>query len=220
MVPVMLLTDGYIANASEPWRIPDFADYAPFPAQFHSEPADFAPYNRDPGTLARPWAVPGTPGLAHRIGGLERQSGSGNVSYDPRNHQEMTDLRARKVLKAAEAIPAQRVEVGETTGRLAVVGWGSTYGPITRAAANLRREGHAVSHIHLRHIWPLPANLGELLRGFDEIIVPEMNDGQLVTLLRDQFLVPATGVDKVTGKPFKIAEIENAMRAHLEAETS
>ncbi len=220
MVPVMLLTDGYIANASEPWRIPDFDDYAPFPARFHSEPADFAPYNRDPETLARPWAVPGTPGLAHRIGGLERQSGSGNVSYDARNHQDMTDIRARKVLKAAEAIPAQTVEVGETTGRLAVVGWGSTYGPITRATANLRRAGHAVSHIHLRHIWPLPANLGELLRGFDEIIVPEMNDGQLVTLLRDQFLVPATGVDKVTGKPFKIAEIEKAMRAHLEAETS
>ena len=217
MVPVMLLTDGYIANASEPWRIPDFDSYDAFPVSFQTEAEGFAPFNRDAETLARPWAVPGTPGLEHRIGGLEKQSGSGNVSYDPSNHQEMTDVRANKVRKAAESIPPQGVELGEDKGRLAVVGWGSTYGPISRAMTNLRREGLSVSHIHLRHIWPLPENLGDLLRRFDKVIVPEMNDGQLVTLLRDQFLLPATGVDKVTGKPFKIAEIESAIRAQLEA---
>ena len=217
MVPVMLLTDGYIANASEPWRIPDIDGYAEFPPAFRTDPDGFAPYMRDPATLARPWAVPGTPGLEHRIGGLEKKSGSGNISYDASNHQEMTDLRANKVRKAVESIPDQTVAVGDESGSLAVVGWGSTFGPITRAVTNLRREGKSVSHIHLRHIWPLPANLGDLLRRFDEVIVPEMNNGQLVTLLRDQYLLPATGVDKVTGKPFKIVEIESAIRAQLEA---
>jgi 2-oxoglutarate ferredoxin oxidoreductase subunit alpha len=216
MVPVMLLTDGYIANASEPWQIPDFDTYEAFPVRFRTAPEGFEPFMRDPETLARPWAVPGTPGLEHRIGGLEKQSGSGNVSYDPANHQAMTDARAEKVRKAAESIPDQGVEQGKNSGELAVVGWGSTYGPISRAVTNLRREGLSVSHIHLRHIWPLPKNLGTLLGRFDKVIVPEMNDGQLVTLLRDQFLLPITGIDKVTGKPFKIAEIESAIRAQLE----
>jgi 2-oxoglutarate ferredoxin oxidoreductase subunit alpha len=217
MVPVMLLTDGYIANASEPWRIPDIDSYDRFPPRFRTEPEGFAPYMRDAATLARPWAVPGTPGLEHRIGGLEKKSGSGNISYDASNHQEMTDLRANKVRKAVESIPDQTVAMGADSGSLAVVGWGSTFGPITRAVTNLRREGKSVSHIHLRHIWPLPGNLGDLLRRFDKVIVPEMNNGQLVTLLRDQYLLPATGIDKVTGKPFKIAEIESAIRAQLEA---
>jgi len=217
MVPVMLLTDGYIANASEPWKIPDIDSYDSFHPAFRTDPEDFQPYMRDPGTLARPWAVPGTPGLEHRIGGLEKKSGSGNISYDASNHQEMTDLRANKVRKAGESIPDQTVSVGADSGSLAVVGWGSTFGPITRAVTNLRREGKSVSHIHLRHIWPLPGNLEGLLRRFDKVIVPEMNNGQLVTLLRDQYLLPATGVDKVTGKPFKIAEIESAIRAQLEA---
>jgi 2-oxoglutarate ferredoxin oxidoreductase subunit alpha len=217
MVPVMLLTDGYIANASEPWRIPDIDSYDRFPPRFRTEPEGFAPYMRDAATLARPWAVPGTPGLEHRIGGLEKKSGSGNISYDASNHQEMTDLRANKVRKAVESIPDQTVAMGADSGSLAVVGWGSTFGPITRAVTNLRREGKSVSHIHLRHIWPLPGNLGDLLRRFDKVIVPEMNNGQLVTLLRDQYLLPATGIDKVTGRPFKIAEIESAIRAQLEA---
>ena len=216
MVPVMMLTDGYIANASEPWQIPDFDAYEAFPVSFRTDPEGFEPFERDADTLARPWAVPGTPGLEHRVGGLEKQAGSGNVSYDPTNHQAMTDTRAEKVRKAAESIPDQEVEQGKNSGRLAVVGWGSTYGPISRAVTNLRREGLSVSHIHLRHIWPLPANLGTLLSRFDKVIVPEMNDGQLVTLLRDQFLLPLTSVDKVTGKPFKITEIESAMRAQLE----
>jgi len=218
MVPVMVLTDGYIANASEPWQIPNVGDYAAFPARFATEAGaeGFQPYDRNPATLTRPWAVPGTPGLAHRIGGLEKQAGSGNVSYDPANHQAMTDTRARKVAQAARNIPAQTVEQGETTGRVAVVGWGSTYGPISRAVTNLRREGRSVSHVHLRHIWPLPENLGPLLAGFDHVIVPEMNAGQLATLLRDQFLLPLHALSKVTGKPFKIAEIETAARTHLE----
>ena len=217
MVPVMVLTDGYLANASEPWQVPDFDDYAAFPVRFETEAEGFQPYNRDPETRVRPWAVPGTPGLAHRIGGLEKQAGSGNVSYDPVNHQAMTDVRADKVARAALDMPDQAVDQGETTGRVAVVGWGSTYGPISRAVTNLRREGVSVSHIHLRHIWPLPRNLDDLLAGFDHVIVPEMNAGQLATLLRDQFLLPLHSLSKVTGKPFKIAEIESAVRAQLEA---
>ncbi|RDD62710.1 2-oxoacid:acceptor oxidoreductase subunit alpha [Ferruginivarius sediminum] len=216
MTPVIVLTDGYIVNASQPWRIPDFNDYEPFPAKFATDPEGFHPYTRDAETLARPWAIPGTPGLEHRIGGLEKQDVTGNVSYDPANHQKMTDLRAEKVRHAADDIPEQTVEQGETSGRLAVVGWGSTYGPISRAVHNLRAQGHGVSHIHLRHIWPLPRNLGELLGGFDKVIVPEMNNGQLVTLLRAELMIPAHRVDKVTGKPFKISEIEAAMRAELE----
>ena len=216
MTPVIVLTDGYIVNASEPWLIPDVDTYEPFPVTFTTEPEGFQPYNRDPETLARSWAVPGTPGLEHRIGGLEKQAQTGNISYDPQNHQHMTDVRARKIQNVAETIPLQEVTYGEDSGRLAVVGWGSTYGPINRAVHNLRGEGKEVSHIHLRHIWPLPKNLGELLRRFDKVIVPEMNNGQLVTLLRSEYLIPATGVDKVTGKPFKIGEIESAIRAHLE----
>jgi 2-oxoglutarate ferredoxin oxidoreductase subunit alpha len=216
MTPVIVLTDGYIVNASQPWRIPDFNDYEPFPAKFATDPEGFHPYTRDAQTLARPWAIPGTPGMEHRIGGLEKQDVTGNVSYDPANHQKMTDLRAEKIRHAADDIPEQTVEQGETSGRLAVVGWGSTYGPISRAVHNLRAQGHSISHIHLRHIWPLPRNLGELLGGFDKVIVPEMNNGQLVTLLRAELMIPAHRADKVTGKPFKISEIEAAMRAELE----
>lgn len=217
MTPVIVLSDGYIANASQPWHIPDFGSYAAFPAAFAADPDGYQPYARDPGTLARPWAVPGTPGLEHRIGGLEKQDVTGNVSYDPANHQRMTDLRAAKIRGIAEAIPVQTVEQGDTSGRLVVVGWGSTYGPISRAVHDLRAEGRSVSHVHLRHIWPLPRNLGELLGGFDKIVVPEMNSGQLVTLLRAELLVPAQPLHKVTGKPFKIGEITDALRAELEA---
>jgi len=216
MTPVMLLTDGYIGNASEPWLIPDFDKYPRFPVTFASDPEGFEPFARDADTLARPWAKPGTPGLEHRIGGIEREDGSGNISYAPENHQRMTDLRKQKIANIANDLPPQMVEQGEARGKLAVVGWGSTFGPINRAVGNLRAEGLDVSQIHIRHIWPLPHNLGELLRGYDQILVPEMNTGQLVTVLRSEYLVPAEGLNKVNGQPFKIAEIEMAIRQRLE----
>ena len=211
MTPVMLLTDGYIANAAEPWRVPDMSNYAPFPVEFATQPdADgkFLPYARDE-KLARPWARPGTPGLLHRIGGIEKKAGTGNIDYSPANHQDMTDLRHDKV--AGVRVPDQRVELGEERGRLAIVGWGSTFGPIHQAVRRARRRGLDVAHIHIRHIWPMPANLGALLRGYDQVIVPEMNTGQLKTLLRDQFLVDARPLNKVSGQPFRISEIEEAI---------
>ncbi len=217
MTPVMLLSDGYIANAAEPWKLPDAESLPRFPVTLETNPEGFQPFNRDPETLSRVWAVPGTPGLEHRIGGIEKDSDSGNISYDPANHQLMTDLRRDKVLGVAKDVAPQDFEQGSSGDQLVVVGWGSTYGPISRAVDNLRAEGLSVAHLHLRHIWPLPLNLGELLGGFDKILVPEMNDGQLVTLLRSEYLVPAEGLNKVTGKPFKISEIEAAVRARLEA---
>lgn len=216
MTPVMLLTDGYIGNAAEPWLIPNVADREAFPKTFETNAEGFEPFNRDPDTLARHWAIPGTPGLEHRIGGIEKEDGSGNISYEPANHQRMTDLRRDKILNIANDIPEQGVENGKTDGKLAIVGWGSTYGPISRAVENKLADGKEVSHIHLRHIWPLPRNLGELLHGFDKVIVPEMNDGQLKTVLRDQYLIDAQPLTKVTGQPFKISEIERAIDAALE----
>jgi 2-oxoglutarate ferredoxin oxidoreductase subunit alpha len=215
MTPVMLLSDGYIANAAEPWRIPDMADFEAFPVTFRTDPENFHAYERDPATLARPWVKPGTPGLEHRIGGIERHHTTGNISYDPRNHQLMTETRAAKIRGIAKDIPAQAVEQGEAGGKLAVVGWGSTYGPISRAVAACRDEGLDVAHIHLRYIWPLAANLGELLHSYDHVLVPEMNAGQLRTLLRSEYLVDAQGLNKISGKPFKIAEIAAAIRACL-----
>ncbi|HSK40338.1 MAG TPA: 2-oxoacid:acceptor oxidoreductase subunit alpha, partial [Arenibaculum sp.] len=212
MTPVMLLTDGYVANAAEPWRLPDVGAMEPFPVRFETSPEGFQPFRRDPETLARVWAKPGTPELEHRIGGLERDYDTGNISYDSANHQRMTDARAGKIDGIARDIPLQEVDQGDTTGRIAVVGWGSTYGPINRAVSTLRAEGAAVSHIHLRYIWPLPANLGELLAGFEQILVPEMNTGQLTTLLRARYLVPARCISQVTGKPFKVGELAEIIR--------
>ena len=214
MTPVMLLTDGYIANAAEPWRVPDMSTFEPFPVTFRTKPAEgkFNPYERDP-KLARPWVKPGTPGLLHRIGGIEKASGSGDIDYSPTNHQEMTNLRQRKVLGVA--VPDQPVEQGEAGAKLAVVGWGSTYGPITQAVRRARARGLDVAHVHIRHIWPLPANLGDLLKGFGQVVVPEMNTGQLKTVLRDQYLVDAKPLNKVSGQPFRISEIEAAIDAAL-----
>jgi 2-oxoglutarate ferredoxin oxidoreductase subunit alpha len=216
MTPVILLSDGYIANAAQPWIIPDVEALGSFPVRFRTDPAGFQPYLRDPETLARPWAIPGTPGLEHRIGGLEKDYDSGHISYDPDNHRRMTEVRAAKIARVANDIPAQTIEEGHERGELAVVGWGSTYGPISRAVSNMRNEGYDVAHVHIRHIWPLPSNLGELLSGFDRVLVPEMNSGQLVTLLRSEYLLPAERLNKVSGQPFKIEEIEAAIRACFE----
>ncbi|OGU03686.1 MAG: 2-oxoglutarate ferredoxin oxidoreductase subunit alpha [Gemmatimonadetes bacterium RBG_16_66_8] len=217
MTPVIVLTDGYLANAAEPWRIPDVGAVVPFPVTFRTDPEGFHPYARDPVTLARPWAIPGTPGLEHRIGGIEKNYDSGHLSYEPENHQKMTDTRAAKIAGIANDIPLQDVCLGTPGGQLVVVGWGSTYGPIHQAIRQLRAEGLDVAHIHVRYLNPFPRNLGELLRGFKKILVPEMNNGQLVNVLRAMYLVPAEGLPKVTGKPFKIGEIAAAARAHLEA---
>ena len=216
MTPAILLTDGYIGNAAEPWLIPDVDSYESTPVKFRTEPDGFKPYLRDEKTLARPWAIPGTPGLEHRIGGLEKDSETGHISYDAANHQRMTKMRAAKINGIANDIPLQTVEEGNKNGRLAVVGWGSTYGPINLAVSKLRDEGFDVSHIHIRHIWPMPKNLGDLLAGFEQVLVPEMNTGQLVTLLRSQFLVDAQILSKVSGQPFKISEIKLAIRERLE----
>jgi len=223
MTPVMVLSDGYMGNASEPWLIPDFDSYTPFPVAFADQDQvgekGYLPYVREEKTLARPWARPGTPGLEHRIGGIERADGTGNISYDAENHQLMTNIRAAKIDGIANDIPLQDVEQGNESGRLAVVGWGSTHGPISRAVGNMRDLGHDVSHIQLRHIWPLPRNLGDLLGGFDQVLVPEMNNGQLVTVLRAEYLVPAEPLNKVNGQPFKIAEIEAAIQDRLDRQS-
>ena len=216
MTPVMVLSDGYIGNAAEPWLIPDIDAIEPFPVTFRTDPEGFHPFVRDEETLARAWAIPGTPELMHRIGGIEKDYDSGHISYDPSNHQKMTDTRAAKIKGIANDIPAQIIHAGPDSGPVAVVGWGSTYGSINRAISNLLDQGKQVSHIHLMNIWPLPANMGELLAGFDKVLVPEMNTGQLLTVLRSEYLVPAKGINKVNGQPFKIRELEQAIKAEME----
>ena len=212
MTPVILLSDTYLAHAAEPWRVPDTNDLPRFPVRFRTEPAGFQPFLRDTATLARPWAVPGTVGLEHRIGGLEKDYDSGHISYDADNHQRMTLARAAKIAGIARDIPLQTVASGPDNGPLVVVGWGSTYGTIHEAARRARDEGLVVSHVHVRYLNPFPPNLGDLLRRFDRILVPELNNGQLVALLRAAYLVPAEGLNKVAGKPFKVAEILEAIR--------
>ncbi len=216
MTPVMLLTDGYIANAAEPWKVPNMGDREPFPVTFLESAPDtgFKPYGRDE-KLARPWVKPGTPGLVHRIGGIEKEVDTGHINYAPTNHQAMTDIRKAKVDGIAAHVPEQDVCLGEDNGKLAVVGWGSTFGPIHQAVRRARAKGHDVSHIHVRHVWPLPENLGALLKRFDKVLVPEMNTGQFKTVLRDQFLVDAKPLNKVSGQPFRIAEIEAAIEGEL-----
>ncbi len=216
MTPVVLLSDGFIANGSEPWRIPNIDDLSPIPIE-HPGPREdgdpFLPYARDE-RLARPWALPGTKGLTHRIGGLEKQDGTGNVSYDPLNHQHMTNIRAQKVANIADHVPPQGV-LGEATGDVLVVSWGGTFGACTTAVRRLQAQGHAVSHAHLRYLNPFPANLGELLGQFRQVLVPELNMGQLRMLLRSQFLVDAQGLNKVQGKPFTVGEIVGRVRELL-----
>ncbi|WP_417451069.1 2-oxoacid:acceptor oxidoreductase subunit alpha [Kordiimonas sp.] len=216
MTPVMLLTDGFIANAAEPWKLPDLDSIEPFKVTFAEAPeegAEFNPLKRDEVTLARHWPKPGVAGTEHRIGGIEKSFDTGHISYDPENHQKMTDTRMGKVDGIAGDIPAQDVDQGEDSGTLAVVGWGSTYGPISEAVKAAREDGLNVSHIHIRYLNPFPANLGALLSSFDKVIVPEMNTGQLKTVLRDKFLVDAKPLNKVSGQPFTIQEILDVIRA-------
>ena len=217
MTPVILLTDGYIANAAEPWKVPDPATFTPFPVSFLQEKNagdTLLPYKRDE-KGARPWIKAGTPGLMHRIGGIEKAVDTGHLDYSPANHQAQTDARKAKIDGIAKSIPAQEVTLGTEGGKLAVVGWGSTFGPIHQAVRRARAKGQDVSHIHVRHIWPLPENLGELLKGYDRVLVPEMNTGQFKTVLRDQYLVDAKPLTKTSGQPFTIAEIEAAIEGAL-----
>src|SRR5437870_2580368 len=213
MTPVILLSDAYLAHAAEPWRLPDPSTLPRFPVHFRTDPAGFHPFVRDPVTLARAWAVPGTSGLEHRIGGLEKDYDTGHISYDPENHARMTRTRGAKIAGIANDIPPQRAALGADHGAVAVVGWGSTYGAIQQAVREAREDGIDVSHVHLRYLNPFPSNLGDLLKRFDRVLVPEMNSGQLVQLLRAAYLVPAEGLSKVEGKPFKVAEIVHAIGA-------
>jgi len=214
MVPVIILSDGYLANGAEPWRIPSLADLPEIPVRFETNPENFQPYRRNPETLARPWAIPGTPGLEHRIGGLEKQDVTGNVNYEPLNHERMVRLRAEKVATIVQDVP-DAVPDGDPSGDLLIVAWGSTYGPVTAALKAQRAKGHKIGHVHLRHLNPLPKNLGDLLGRYDRVLVPEMNMGQLLMLLRAKYLVDAKGYNKIQGKPFKQSELEQKIEEVL-----
>jgi len=214
MTPVICLTDGYLANGAEPWLIPDAATLPPIPVSFAKDPAGFQPYARDPVTLARPWAIPGTPGLEHRIGGLEKQDITGNINYEPDNHDLMIRLRAEKIERIAADIPEQAFD-GPASGGIALVGWGSTFGSIRSAVTGLRESGHEVTHIQIRHINPFPRNLGALLAGFRTVIVPEINSGQLIKLLRAKYLVNAVGFNVVRGLPLRSEEIEEFVEKQI-----
>ncbi|HEY3234603.1 MAG TPA: 2-oxoacid:acceptor oxidoreductase subunit alpha, partial [Polyangiaceae bacterium] len=217
MTPVVLLTDGYLANGAEPWRIPKIESLPKIGVKFRTEPEGFHPFLRDPETLSRPWAIPGTVGLTHRIGGLEKDYHSGHISYDPQNHELMCRTRAAKIAGIAKDMPPQSIEVGDDSGKLLVVGWGSTYGAIREAVERCRNRGLRVSHAHVHYINPLPRNLGDILQRFDRVLVPELNLGQLVKVLRSQYLVPAESFPKVQGQPFKIDELEDRIRQMLES---
>jgi 2-oxoglutarate ferredoxin oxidoreductase subunit alpha len=216
MTPVMLLTDGYLANGAEPWLLPDLDKLERFPVRFHDDPNGFHPFLRDDDSLARVWAIPGTPGLQHRIGGLEKHRDTGHISYDPRNHHLMTKIRQEKIAGIARHIARAKVDQGERHGDMLLVGWGSTYGAISQAVRLVRQKGYAVSHLHIRNIWPLPEGLGELLRSFKSVLVPEINNGQLVKLLRAEYLIDAESLTRVTGHPFRVAALVEAVEERLQ----
>jgi len=215
MVPVIVLSDGYLANGAEPWKIPDVSELPEIPVNFENNPEGFRPYKRNPETLARPWAIPGTPGLEHRIGGLEKQDVTGNVNYEPLNHERMVRLRAQKVAAVVQDVP-DAIPAGDESGDLLIVAWGSTFGPVTAAVRAQRAKGRRIGHVHLRHLNPLPKNLGDVLMRYDRVLVPEMNMGQLVMLLRAKYLVDAVGYNKIQGKPFKQSEIEHKIEELLD----
>jgi len=215
MVPVMVLSDGYLANGSEPWLIPDVKTLPDIPVNFRTDPEGFFPYLRDPATLARPWVRPGTPGLEHRIGGIEKQDVTGNISYDPDNHEHMVLTRAEKVRRVAQEIPPTSIN-GPATGDVLVVGWGGTFGAITAAVEEAQIEGKGVASVHLRHLNPLPPDLGQILRQYRRVLVPEINSGQLVRVLRAEYLVDAVGYNRVTGMPLASQDILEAINQILE----
>lgn len=210
MTPVIFLSDGYIANGAEPWKFPQSKDLPTIEVKFKTELAEdehkFQPYRRDE-KLVRPWAVPGTPGLEHRIGGLEKEDITGNVSYDPDNHQHMILTRQAKVDKIADYIPLQQLDSGPSSGRVLVLGWGSTYGAIKSAVAELQQQGKSVAHAHLRHLRPFPKNLGSLMQQFEHVLIPEINNGQLIKIIKSEFLTPATGFNKIKGVPITRTEL-------------
>ena len=210
MTPVIFLSDGYIANGAEPWRYPQSKDLPAIEVKFKTALDEgeekYKPYARDQ-KLARPWAVPGTAGLEHRIGGLEKQNITGNVNYEPENHQLMVKLRQEKVDKIAEYIPEQKLDSGPAKGKILVLGWGSTYGAIKSAVAELQARGEAVSHAHLRYVRPFPRNLGAIIKNFDQVLIPEINNGQLIKIIRDTYLVDAKGYNKIMGVPITKTEL-------------
>src|ERR1700723_1858683 len=215
MVPVIILSDGYLANGAEPWKIPGVEDLPKIEVKYETNPVGFQPYKRNPDTLARPWAIPGTPGLEHRIGGIEKQDVTGNINYEPLNHEHMVRTRAEKVAGIAQDIP-DIVPEGDPSGDLLIVAWGSTNGPITAAMNAQREKGRKIGHVHLRHLNPFPRNLGEVLKRYKKVLVPEMNMGQLVMVLRAKFLVDAQSYGKIQGKPFKQSEIEDKIEELLD----
>jgi 2-oxoglutarate ferredoxin oxidoreductase subunit alpha len=217
MAPVILLSDGYLANGAEPWRIPNADEIPEIPVHFAKEPnsaTGYLPYKRDPQTLARPWAVPGTPGLEHRIGGLEKQDVTGNINYEPLNHEKMVRIRAAKVAAIAQDIPDIE-PAGDGEGDLLIVAWGSTHGAITAAVKAQRSEGRRIGHVHLRHLNPLPSNLGDVIARYKKVLVPELNMGQLLWVLRAKYLVDAVGLNKIQGRPFKQVELEQKIEEML-----
>jgi 2-oxoglutarate/2-oxoacid ferredoxin oxidoreductase subunit alpha len=215
MTPVILLSDGYIANGAEPWAFPKASELPDIEVNFKKELAEdeqtFYPYMRDE-KLVRPWAIPGVPGLEHRVGGLEKQNITGNVSYDPDNHQLMVKIRQEKVDRIADYIPEQQIDSGPSKGKVLVIGWGSTYGAIKTAVSELQAEGEKVSHVHLRYIRPFPKNLGDIIKQFDRVLVPELNNGQLIRLIRDMYMVDAKGCNKIMGVPFAKSELVDALK--------
>jgi 2-oxoglutarate ferredoxin oxidoreductase subunit alpha len=218
MTPVIFLSDGYIANGAEPWKFPKSEDLPAIPVKFKTElghgEEKLQPYMRDE-KLSRPWAIPGTPGLEHRIGGLEKQNITGNVNYEPENHQLMVKLRQEKVDKISEYIPEQKLDSGPDKGKILVLGWGSTYGAIKSAVAELQQKGQAVSHAHLRYIRPFPRNLGEILKNFEKVLIPEINNGQLIRIIRDVYFVDAKGYNKIMGVPITKTELVSKLEEML-----
>lgn len=211
MTPVIYLSDGYLANGAEPWLIPDISKLPKIKVTHPTDPENFQPYSRDPETLARPWAIPGTKGLEHRLGGLEKAQTTGSVSYDPLNHDKMIRLRQEKINRMVQDIPPTRIS-GEAQGDVLLVGWGSTKGAITSAWERLRMEGMKVSCVHINYINPLPADLGDILQKFKTVICPEMNLGQLAHILRAKYLIDVKSITKVQGKPFKISELVDGVK--------